>query len=154
MYVLDTAFSVPLIIGQVIKHKKQNKIFLKDYIQTPDYYLILFFFCSIFVFLEDTLAHGDKNRESCCILYTGAGAWEGGGPGKALSLPAPLPSCPSPPKMGAMPKGSRWQRLPLQPKAKEQRRRNPGSRSVSYCRGAAGLVKNRYMQNSKVPAWY
>lgn len=44
LYVLDTAFSVPLIIGQVIKHKKQNKIFLKDYIQTPDYYLILFFF--------------------------------------------------------------------------------------------------------------
>lgn len=27
---------------QVIKHKKQNKISLKDYIQTPDYYLIFF----------------------------------------------------------------------------------------------------------------
>lgn len=50
LYVLDTAFSVPLIIGQVIKHKKQNKIFLKDYIQTPDYYLILFFFVPFFFF--------------------------------------------------------------------------------------------------------
>lgn len=48
LYVLDTAFSVPLIIGQVIKHKKQNKIFLKNYIQTPDYYSLFFF--SIFVF--------------------------------------------------------------------------------------------------------
>jgi len=88
LYVLDTAFSVPLIIGQVIKHKKQNKICLKDYIQTPDYHFVLFFFCcrrcSIFVFiiiiiiifLEDTLAHGDKNRESCCILYRGV--WGGG----------------------------------------------------------------------------
>lgn len=154
LYVLDTAFSVPLIIGQVIKHKKQNKIFLKDYIQTPDYYFILFFFCSIFVFLEDTLAHGDKNRESCCILYTGVGARGGGRPGKALGLPAPLPSHPGPPQLGAMPKGSGWQRLPLQPEAKEQPRRNPGSRSATYCHGAAGLVKNRYMQNSKVPAWY
>ena len=128
LYVLDTAFSVPLIIGQVIKHKKQNKIFLKDYIQTPDYYL--FFFCSIFVFLEDTLAHGDKNRESCCILYMGAGVQGGGGPGKALGLPAPLPRHPSPPKPGAMPKGSRWQRLPLDPTAKEQPHRKPGGRST------------------------
>lgn len=44
--------------------------------------------------------------------------------------------------------------LPLQPETKEQPRRNPGGRSATYCRGAAGPVKNRYMQNSKVPAWY
>lgn len=58
-----------------------------------------------FFFLEDTLAHGDKNRESCCILYMGARAQGGGGPGKALSLPAPLPSHLSPPKAGCYAKG-------------------------------------------------
>lgn len=135
----------------MIKHKKQNKIFLKDYIQTPDYYFILFFFCSIFIFLEDTLAHGDKNRESCCILYTGAGA-QGGGDQERLSLC--LPSRPSPLKPGALPKRRRWQSLPLHPEANRPPRRNPGSQSALSGRDATGLVKTRYMQKSKVPAWY
>lgn len=124
LYVLDTAFSVPLIIGQVIKHKKQNKICLKDYIQTPDYHFVLFFFCcrrcSIFVFiiiiiiifLEDTLAHGDKNRESCCILYRGAWGGDGGLPG--TRMPLRHPQAPGPPSSGCCAKGS-GQQSPPQP---------------------------------------
>lgn len=117
LYVLDTAFSVPLIIGQVIKHKKQNKICLKDYIQTPDYHFVLFFFCcrrcSIFVFiiiiiiifLEDTLAHGDKNRESCCILYRGVWGGDQGAPRHPNAPQAPPGS--QPPQQWVLCQGER-----------------------------------------------
>lgn len=98
------------------------------------------------ILLEDTLAHGDKNRESCCILYGGVQGRDQGS-SQAPTCPSASPR-PQPPGSQCSAEGSR-QRDPPQPEAKEQREENTRWLDAGNCGGAAGLVKNRDMQNSK-----